>query len=131
MEILEIWVPCQICRKPNWFKFENKGGYICKKCKMTARIPYWYVRCKKCGRIFYSKARFTIDCVECTWSGGRAKRKRRAMRVKDLLDGEMFYCLEYPQTIFLKYGNDIVRHAGPKDYDLDIVRETPSLFKVI
>lgn len=132
---IKIQTNCQACGKLKWFKFQARGGYICPPCKRNMpKTPYWYIVCEKCRRVFFihKSGACAKTCASCTFTLWKPKRKKRALRVANLLDGEMFYCLEYPDMVFMKYAGQIVRHAGPSArFDLKVIESTPNLYKYI
>lgn len=129
--IIKVRVKCQVCKKKHWFRYEARSGYICKACLIciSRKALYWYVRCIRCGRTFYSRSNQPLRCIRCVGAVHRTTRKKWAVGAKDLIDGEMFSCWEYPNIVFIKYGGNVLHHAGSKIYDMAIVLKSNGLYK--
>jgi len=128
-----IKVPCQRCGVPTWFEYNRGGGYIHERCrsKDEAYKMYTYHRCQKCNRIFFAVSRRVRTCIPCCYCRRRPKRRKTAITIDRLLDGEAFYCYEFPRTAFLKEGNKILYLVGDKNYDLEVVCNSYYLYKYL
>ena len=125
-----VKLPCQMCKKKTWFKYQAKNGYICRDCK-DSTVPYWYIRCNRCRRIFYGNNHNAKTCIRCVYCLRRPKRRIRAIRPDRLIEGELFYCIEFPFTVFMKSVGGLVLHLGDDRFDLEIVKDSVNIYKYI
>lgn len=123
-----ILTTCHICHRKRWMDYFKKSGYVCSSC-IRKSAPYFYIRCNKCGRLFYSTSSLTKTCIKCVYCLRRPKRRRFAIRFDRLLNGEIFYVLEYPNTLFMKWDNKIVYHSGKRGYVLDVIKNSYYIYK--
>lgn len=127
---VHVKLPCQICGKVGWFIFEARMGYICRDCKyVNTRLPYFYMTCNNCKRVFYANNREAKTCIKCLVPHWRPTRRKRAIVAKDLIDGELFYCVEYLNTVFLKYGKDVIYYGGDGSFNIDVVMLSINIYK--
>jgi len=132
--VLFVKQPCQNCGIIQEFTYEPPTGYICHKCNKTLMvgIPYWYIRCIKCGRIFYANNHNAVKCIDCLPWKRRPKRRKACIRVNKLIEGEMFYSLDHPHTSFIIINGVPIFHDGVEvsAEDLEALRSAYNIYKI-